>query len=140
MDFNLETIKKSIGESRTKESALKAIETLVSIFQNQDIEINKKYWVSEWSWQTIYDGNFPCEEKLRHKMNIAGLGIYATGTSCRTYFAWDLFDTEKECKEMCSFKDSFGYDWEIAISDFRKQKSIPWDFERCFAISGKGGD
>lgn len=49
MNFELETIKQSIGESRTKESALKAIETLVSIFQNQDIEITKKYWVSEWS-------------------------------------------------------------------------------------------
>lgn len=134
----LETIKESIGESRTKESALKAVEILISTFQHANIEINKEYWVSEWSWRPICDGNYPCQEIIRHKMNIAGLDIYATGTSCRTYFAWDLFETEKECSEMCSFKNSFGYDWEIAISDFRELNGIPWDFGRCFAISRKG--
>lgn len=140
MRFNLEAIKQSIGESRTKESALKAIEILENIFQDSDIDINKEYWVSEWSWQPICDGNFPCQQTIRRKINIAGLDIYATGTSCRTYFAWDLFDAEKECTEMCSFKNSFGYDWEIAISEFRKKRGIPWNFERCFTINDKGGD
>ena len=135
MEFNINSIKQSIGESRTKESALKCIKILMETCSDTEVEINKEYYVSEWSWEPICDGNFPCVQTIRFRKSVNGIDAYATGTSHRTYFAWDLFEEENECKEMCEFKNSFGYNWERAISNFREQKGIPWDFERCFEIA-----
>jgi len=137
MELNIETLKQETGELRTKDVALKVLEILSEMFSDSEIEINKSYYVSEWSWVPISDGNFPYQQKINYKTNINGIDIFATGTSCRTYFAWDLFDTEEDCRKMCKFKNSFGYDWERALSDFRKSKGIHWDFTNIFNKSLK---
>lgn len=132
MKFDIEMLKEKVGNSRTKDDALKVLELLSELFTDSEIEMGKVYYVSEWSWRPICDGNFPCKQTIRYKRNMGGINVYATGTSHRTYFVWDLFETEEACKEICYFKNSFGYDWEIAVSDFRKMKQIPWDFYECF--------
>lgn len=128
----IKSLKNSIGSDRTKETAMKVIQELQEDFSGYEIKTGKTYFVSEWTWNPLTDGNIACVEKIMYKKEINGICTLATGSSCRTYFPWDLFDSEEECREMCNFKNSFGYDWERAVEDFRKQNRIPWDFKRCF--------
>lgn len=79
----------------------------------EDIELNKEYFVSEWSWQPISDGYGVYKQTIRAKAEVDGETTYITGTNYRKYQAWDIFETEEEAQKMSDLKNSFGYDWAI---------------------------
>ena len=86
-------------------------ERLIKTQNDKKIELNKTYWVSEWSWNPIADGYTTQPETIRYKESIDGINVYTTGTSYRYYYAWDLYESEEECKKMSDFKDRFTYGW-----------------------------
>lgn len=86
--------------------------------QNKKIELDKTYWVSEWSWYPIYDGIFSYEEHIRSSKSNDGVTAFYTNKNYRTYFYWDIYETKEECNEVCSLKNSFGYDWDTAVRKF----------------------
>ncbi|WP_312286908.1 hypothetical protein [Terrisporobacter sp.] len=94
-----------------KENVLSKFEELKTSHNDKIIELNKVYWVSEWSWNPICDGYAPCEETIRYVQNIDGINIYTTGTSYRYYYAWDICETKEECYKITDIKNDFAYDW-----------------------------
>lgn len=88
------------------------------------IELDKEYYVAEWSWTPVYDGFIIRTEKIRfkdvrendriHEMN--GLNIYLTGQNHRIYYAYQVHDNEKNAIEAMNFINSFGYDAPILIN------------------------
>lgn len=84
--------------------------------KNKEIELNKKYWVSEWSWMPIYDGIYPCEEIIREHAVIDGIDCYFTNKNNRVYFKEDIFENKEDAEEMCKWQNSFSYDYDSQIS------------------------
>ncbi|MED1665640.1 hypothetical protein [Brevibacillus laterosporus] len=107
-------------DKRDKANALKTMKTL-SKEKVEIKELNKTYWVSEWSWTPISDGIYSCQEHLQQIKIFGELLTYYTGTNYRVYFPWDVYETKEECDEACRLKNSFGYDWHIAYYEFIKQ-------------------
>ena len=87
------------------------IPRLKNLHNNKKIELGKKYFVSEWSWNPVCDGYIVCPEIIRHVQEIDGYKVYTTGKNYRHYFSWDIYDTEEQALEMTRLKDSYGYDW-----------------------------
>lgn len=86
-------------------------ERLIKTQNDKKIELNKTYWVSEWSWNPIADGYITQPEVIRYKETIDGINVYTTGTNYRYYYAWDLYESKEDCKKMSDFKDRFAYGW-----------------------------
>ena len=110
-----------------KKDVQEAFDILVEKYNKKDIELNKTYWVSEWTWNPMTDGYTCCEEVIRYKQNIDGINVYTTGTSYRYYYAWDIYETKEDARKMSSFKDGFGYDWcpvEFVISKEKIEKIL----------------
>lgn len=117
----IEELKLFIGSNRTKETANKAIEWLIKNTKYKEILLGNKYYVSEWSWQSICDGIFVYEEYIRNCKEFGVVRAYCTCRNYRTYFPWDIYESKKECQVITDFKNSFGYDWDIAISEFIRE-------------------
>lgn len=110
-------IKGVIGDKRDKDAAKKAIEILLDKTKDMEFDLDKRYYVSEWSWSPICDGIFVFEEVIRDVKDFGTTKAYCTKTNNRTYFPWDLFDNKSDCQKMCDFKNSFAYDWQTATGD-----------------------
>lgn len=117
----IETLKEYIKHDRTRKTATIAIEWLIENTKNKEIFLGNKYYVSEWSWQPICDGIYVYEEYVRDCKDFGVVKAYCTCDNCRTYFPWDIYESEDECQVMTNFKNSFGYDWDIAISEYIKK-------------------
>ena len=96
----------------------KIFNNLMVKYNYKEIELNKTYWVSEWSWTPIADGYFAYEQTIRSVENIDGVMVYRTEKNNRKYFAWDLYETEEEAKKMSEFKNSYGYTWAFYESHY----------------------
>ena len=88
---------------------------LKRLYNNKIIELNKEYFVSEWSWNPIDDGIYTYKEIIRNVEDVDGYKVYATGSNYRHYFSWDIHDTKEECDLICDIKNQYGYDWDIKI-------------------------
>lgn len=113
----LEQVKGEV-KKRDRESAKRAIELLAEKTKEMKFELGRTYFVPEWSWNPISDGIFVYDETIRDVNDLGITKAYCTCTNYRTYFAWDLFDNKSDCQAMCDFKNSFGYDWEMAMEEF----------------------
>ncbi|MMZ62939.1 hypothetical protein D1872_251680 [compost metagenome] len=116
--FVLEVISRLVNtlDVRDENGALYILEELSK--QNKKIELDKTYWVSEWSWTPISDGIYSYEEHIRSSKRNGSVTAFYTNKNYRTYFAWDIYETKKECDKVCELKNSFGYDWNIAVHKF----------------------
>jgi hypothetical protein len=87
-------------------------------------ELNKSYWVAEWSWNPIVDGISPCKEILRFVQEFKFSSgaflfsytcqIYQTSENNRYYFPWEIYSTETDARIACNIMNSWGYDIEAA--------------------------
>lgn len=94
-----------------KRNPMNEIPKLKELHNNREIELNKEYFVSEWSWSPLCDGYNVYPEILRYVQEIDGYKVYTTGKNYRHYFAWDIHETEDAAREITNLKDSYGYDW-----------------------------
>lgn len=94
-----------------KRNPMDEILKLKELHNDRYIELNKEYFVSEWSWTPIADGYSVFPETIRHVQEIDGYKVYTTGKNYRHYFAWDIHKTEEAARKMTNLKDSYGYDW-----------------------------
>lgn len=93
----------------------RTLKILKRLYNTKVIELDREYFVSEWSWNPIDDGIYTYKQVIRHSEQIDGYKIYTTGSNYRHYFAWDIHDTKSECDLICELKNQFGYDWDIKI-------------------------
>jgi hypothetical protein len=79
--------------------------------KDKEIEFGKTYWVSEWSWQPVCDGYYPCEETIRYAYKDKdGSKVYISGGNYRVYMPYDICETEEEARKICKIKGNYGYD------------------------------
>lgn len=90
---------------------IREIPKLKQLYNGKNIELNKKYFVSEWSWNPICDGYNVYPETIRYMQEIDGFKVYTTGKNYRHYFSWDIHETEDTAREIANLKNSYGYDW-----------------------------
>lgn len=103
-----------LKENRSKEEAAKlAIMRLVELTKNKIVEVNRKYFVSEWSWTPIADGIYVYEETISDCRDFGEVKAYCTGNNCRTYLPWDIYEAKEDCELITDFKNSFGYTWDM---------------------------
>lgn len=107
-------------------------------------DLSRGYWVSEWSWSPLCDGIFPSfHEKIPYFKFIDGLCFYVSGTNYRVYAQWDLCSTEQECQELCSKKNSCGYEWDTLYREKLKELGLkiePYREKECGWFSQKPPD
>ncbi|GAB6989516.1 hypothetical protein [Paenibacillus pini] len=103
-------------------AALDVLETLSKL--SKTVELDKTYWVSEWSWTPISDGIYSYEEHLRNSKVNNNITAYYTDKNYRTYFPWDIYETKEECDLACKLKNSFGYDWDIGLGKFIRMNDL----------------
>lgn len=89
----------------------KILYQLLETYKDKEIELNKTYYVSEWSWNPMCDGYIVSQETIQYVEEINGIEVYTTGTNYRHYYKWDLFEDYNDAKKMSDYKDSFTYDW-----------------------------
>ena len=89
---------------------------LPTIHKDKEIELNKTYWVTEWSWSPMCDGRFVYEETIRSHKVINGIDCYFTDSNYRTYFKEDIYESREEAEEVVRWQNKFAYDYETIIS------------------------
>lgn len=120
---------------KNKMMSLDSVHKLIDLLQkNKNIEIGKEYFASEWSWQPVCDGIFVYPEIIRSSTIVDGIEVYFTNDNYRIYLKEDLFETEEQCKKMCDWKNSFGYDYECGIDRKRLIKDKLEYFHRLNKI------
>lgn len=125
MEELIKVLKAEFGNELNEENASKAIFRFIDFTKDKVVELNKTYWVSEWSWQPMCDGMFCYEETIRDALNYYNLvTAYCTTKNYRTYLPWDIYETKEECQLITNFKNSFGYDWDIATNKFMRDNNI----------------
>ena len=89
-------------------------------------ELNKSYWVAEWSWRPICDGIYPYEELLRFSQQfelkifrydscwIYKCPVYQTMKNNRFYFPWEVCDSKEDAANICNIANQFGYGYDSA--------------------------
>lgn len=107
-----EIIKKYIEEyndCKSLTSVQKILNDWKKLFKDYDVELNKKYWVSEWSYNPTCDGIYEYEEIIRRKDD----RFYYAYSNFRKYFIWDIWEDKEEAEYVSDFKNRFGYDWDM---------------------------
>ncbi|MFI2856907.1 hypothetical protein ACH6EH_07175 [Paenibacillus sp. JSM ZJ436] len=107
---------------RNEEAALSVLEELSK--QTKEVELDKSYWVSQWSWTPISDGIYSYEEHIRSSKNNNNVTALYTDKNYRTYFPWDVYESKEECDKVCELKNSFGYDWDMAVHKFIEKHDL----------------
>lgn len=114
------------GESnkRNFEEMVKVYKIMLNTVQkDKEIELNKTYYVTEWSKNSLIDGRFVNEETIREHAIINGIDCYFTNSNNRVYFKENIYTNKEEAQEVCNWQNSFGYDYEMVVSrenDVRK--------------------
>lgn len=94
-------------------------------------ELDKTYWVVEWSWQSICDGIFPYEETLRFVQPfviefeydscngkwVYCCPVYQTRKNNRYYFPWEICDSMEDAANISNIVNQFGYGYDSARND-----------------------
>jgi len=132
----INNIKNIIGENRDKKSAKIAFYYLLKKTSKKNILLNKNYFVSQWSYTTIYDGIFSYEETIDRyktfrvqinddlKKDLKKIKIYYTNTNYRCYLPFDIYDNKQDCILISSFKNSFGYNFDSVCCGFLLENNI----------------
>lgn len=107
---------RDVYKNNFKKMVNKYKEILDNSQKDKVIELNKTYFVSEWSWSPMCDGRFVYEETIREHTIINGIDCYFTNTNNRIYFKEDIYETRKEAEKACEFQNSFTYEYEMLIS------------------------
>lgn len=89
---------------------------LSQIHKDKEIELNKTYWVTEWSWSPMCDGRYVYEETIREHAVINGVDCYFTNKNNRVYFKEYIYTDKEEAERVCDWQNSFGYDYDEFIS------------------------
>lgn len=96
---------------------IKAYKNMINnIHKDKVVELNKTYWVTEWSWNPMCDGRYVYEETIREYANINGIDCYFTNKNNRVYFKEDIFTDKEEAQNACDWQNSFGYTYEECVS------------------------
>lgn len=81
-------------------------------------QLNKKYWIAQWSWQPICDGIYPSETTITNFYTLDdGTFVYFSKYNNRKYFGFQLCETEEEAEKVSDLLNSFSYDSIIAINE-----------------------
>lgn len=108
-----------LKENNTKDKAAKlAIAKLIEFTKDKVIDLDKTYFVSEWSWNPWVDGNDVHDETIRDCKDYGTTKVYCTCNNYRTYLPWDIYESREDCQLITDFKNSFGYDWDIENGNF----------------------
>jgi hypothetical protein len=118
------------------EEMVKVYKEMLIVVQNEkQIDLNKKYWVTEWSWNPMCDGRIVCEETIREHAIINGIDCYFTNMNNRIYFKEDIYATKEEAIKVLSWQNNFGYDYNAIISrendvrNFIKFENYQWKYK-----------
>lgn len=77
---------------------------------NKEIELGKRYYVSQWSMHPISNGYVPYETCIRQVVNVDGIKCYFSMISNRYYQAYQIHETQEEAQHVADFMNRFGYD------------------------------
>lgn len=120
--------------NETNSVSLDSLHSLIDFYeQSKNIELNKTYWASEWSWQPMCDGIYSYEQEIRQHLVVEGIDVYFTNTNYRFYLKEDLYDSKDMCDKMCSWKNEFSYNYVVFID----RKKIIEDLIEYKEIDGK---
>ncbi|MFC3803860.1 hypothetical protein [Cohnella sp. GCM10012308] len=103
-------------DNKDEEAVLATLEALSQ--HHKEIELDRTYWVSEWSRTPLTDGIFSYKQQISSS-RVSGnvVAFYSKGNN-RTYFPWDIYESKEECDEACALKNDFGYAWDNALEKF----------------------
>lgn len=88
------------------------------------IQLDKEYYVAEWSRHPACNGNFVYKEKLRCKTNENGMNVYYTLGNSRSYLPYQICETKEEAEEVADFMNKFGYTHEDIRNEFLIENDI----------------
>lgn len=77
---------------------------------NKEIELGKRYYVSQWSMHPISDGYIPYETYIRQVVDVDGINCYFSMTNHRYYQAYQIHETQEEAQHVADFMNKIGYD------------------------------
>ncbi len=80
-------------------------------YNNKHVKLNKEYWLSEWSYDPLYEGYDVYKGVIKEVKEINGYKVYFTDKNCRYYFAWDIHISKVEAEKISDLKNVYLYDW-----------------------------
>lgn len=86
------------------------------IYKDKNIELNKTYWVTEWSWSPMCDGRYAYEETIREHAVINNIDCYFTNKNNRVYFKEDIYNNKEDALKALKWQNSFAYDYNDIVS------------------------
>lgn len=78
---------------------------------DKEIKLNKEYWVSEWSYDPLYEGYDVYKATITKVEDVNGYKVYSTNKNKRYYFAWDIHNSRFEADKISDLKNSYLYDY-----------------------------
>ncbi|MDI4643666.1 hypothetical protein [Cohnella hashimotonis] len=103
-------------DNKDEDAALSILEALSR--HHKEIELDRTYWVSEWSWTPLTDGIFSYKQQISYSRISGSVIAFYSKENNRTYFPWDIYESKEECDEVCELKNDFGYAWDNALETF----------------------
>lgn len=98
-------------EEAIREEIRREVEKLNQRHSRKEIELHKVYWLSEWSYDPLYEGYDVYIGVLRKVTEINGYNVYTTDRNCRYYFPWDIHISKYEAEKISGLKNTYLYDW-----------------------------
>ena len=80
-------------------------------YNSKKIKLNKEYWLSEWSYDPLYEGYDVYKGVITKVEEINGYKVYSTDKNSRIYFAWDIHISKYEAEKISDLKNIYLYDW-----------------------------
>ena len=80
-------------------------------YNDKKIKLFKEYWISEWSYDPLYEGYDVYKGVITKVEEINGYKVYSTDKNCRYYFAWDIHTSKFEAEKISDLKNIYLYDW-----------------------------
>lgn len=83
---------------------------------DKDIELGKRYYVSQWSTHPTSDGYVPYKTCIRQVVNVDGINCYFSIINNVYYQAYQIHETQEEAQHVAEFMNKFGYESITIIS------------------------
>ena len=107
-----------------KERYAERFREILLLSNKRHIELNNTYCVAQWSRTPMSDGNFVYEQNITDAVCINGVYQYHSSSNYRVYYAYQIYETEEEAKDVACFMNELGYESENIRRDILKELGV----------------